>query len=281
MNKRKILFAMLILLLILVVVTGYFQLMQYEQGKEKTSNAITGYIADNDSTLTIMNWNIQTFGIAKWNRTDIREKILDVISRADIIFVQEIRDKSGQAFIDLCNSINKTFNCNISSRAGRTSSKEQYGIIYKKEIEIINISDYNPDEKDRWERPPVIVAFKTGNYYFYAINIHAKPEDAVNEIKELQPVFMVYSNKANTILLGDLNADCSYYDEKNKTAFLSEQWIIQDYDDTTATNSTCAYDRIIINNNMQKEFISYGIYRNTTTDVSDHYPAWIEIMPIN
>jgi len=239
--------------------------------------AITTYIPDSEDTITIMNWNIQVFGKAKWAKPDVREKILDIVPKADIVFIQEIRDISGDVFRDLCSQINKTHKCNISSRAGRSSSKEQYGIIYKNEIELIGIYDYNPDEKDRWERPPVMVNFRVNDYEFRAVNIHVKPDDVANELNHLEFEYLVSSLAINRIWLGDFNADCSYYDEENKTVFKEEFWVIKDTDDTTVSKSSRAYDRIILNSDMKEEYIRYGIYTNITKEVSDHYPVWVEM----
>lgn len=284
MSKKNILLIVLLIVFILMVIISYYFFIKHEVAKEKenksqVSQAITSFIADNNETLTIMSWNIQTFGVAKWNRTELREKIMEVVPKADIIFIQEIRDKSGEAFRELCNQLNESFKCNISSRAGRSSSKEQYGIIYKKEINMTSLIDYNHDSMDRWERPPVEVGFLIGNYEFRATNIHTKPENATVELKELEMLYYLSSWQGNRIWLGDFNADCGYYDEKNKTIFLNETWVIKDYDETTATYSNCAYDRIIINNDMQQEYLRYGIYKNITTNVSDHYPVWVEIKP--
>jgi deoxyribonuclease-1-like protein len=280
MNKKNIILIILILLFIIIVIVSYYFLIRQELAKQESSQpsqAIIDFIPDNNDTITIMNWNVQIFGIAKWNKTSVREKMLDVIPRADIIFIQEIRDKSGEAFQELCNMLNQTHKCNISSRAGRSSSKEQYGIIYKKDFKITSFIDYNPHQMDWWERPPIEVTFLIGNYEFRATNIHTKPEDTTNELKNLEMLYYTSSWAGNRVWLGDFNADCGYYDEKNKTAFLNEYWIIQGNDDTTATNSNCAYDRIIINRDMQEEYIRYGIYKNITTEISDHYPVWMEI----
>ena len=284
MNKKNIILIILILLFIIIVIVSYYFLIRQElakQGLNQPNQAITSFIPDSNDTITIMSWNVQIFGIAKWNKTNVKEKMLDVIPRADIVFIQEIRDKSGEAFNELCNQLNQTHRCNVSSRAGRSSSKEQYGIIYKKDINLTSITDYNPDEQDRWERSPVEVTFLFGNYEFRATNIHTKPENATIELKNLEMLYYTSSWAGNRIWLGDFNADCGYYDENNKTVFLGEYWVIQDYDDTTATNSICAYDRIIINNDMQQEYLRYGIYKNITTEVSDHYPVWIEIKDVN
>jgi deoxyribonuclease-1-like protein len=286
MKKIDLILVLLLVLFITIVVIGYYLLIKHEIAKEKenklqVSQAITSFIPDDNNTLTIMNWNIQVFGVAKWNKTGVKEKILEIIPKADIIFIQEIRDKSGEAFKELCSQLNESFKCNISSRAGRSSSKEQYGIIYKEDINITSFIDYNPDSMDRWERPPIEVSFLINNYEFRATNIHIKPENATIELKELEMNYYLSSWAGNRVWLGDFNADCSYYDENNKTVFLNEYWVIQDYDDTTATNSNCAYDRIIINKDTQQEYLRYGIYKNITTEISDHYPVWIEIKAVN
>ncbi len=180
-------------------------------------------------------------------------------------------------FNDLCNYLNHTHKCDITSRAGRTSSKEQYGVIYKKDIEVLGLTDFNPDTLDRWERPPVVVSFKVDDYEFLATNIHIRPDDVVEELEDLEMLYMVSSVSTNRIWLGDFNADCSYYDENNKTVFKNKFWVIRDYDDTAVSGRDCAYDRIILNSNMEQEYIRYGIYKNITSEVSDHYPVWVEI----
>jgi len=241
---------------------------------KEQDQSITTFIPDNNDTLTIMNWNIQTFGRSKWNKTGIRERILDIVPRADIVFIQEIRDKSEDVFRDLCSQLNKTHNCNISSRAGRSRSKEQYGIVYKKDIDMISFTDFNPDEQDRWERPPIRIIFNSSRYILITYNIHTKPEDTSIEIRRLENIT---SKQGNVIILGDLNADCYYYNPELEDDFIEWDWVIKDTDDTTTSESECAYDRIIINNDMKEDYVRYGIYKNITRDVSDHYPVWVEV----
>jgi len=280
-KKKKKINPFSVVIIILIVVIGYYFLFQtessQESGQEPTSQAITSFISDSPETLTIMNWNIQTFGKAKWNKTDVRNRILSIVPMADITFIQEIRDISGETFIDLCNQLNQTHKCNISSRAGRTSSKEQYGIVYKKDIEIIDLIDFNPNPLDNWERPPIEVTFSKDGYEFRAVNIHIKPDDVANELKQLEGIYYLSSWNGNRIWLGDFNADGTYYDDENNVYLLTEVWVIQNTDDTTVAESSNAYDRIILNHDMNKEVIRYGIYTNITKDVSDHYPVWVEV----
>ena len=271
----------LLIIVIIVAVLGYYSLIQQEINREKPQEEkpITTYIPDSDETLTIMSWNIQTFGMAKWDKPEAKKRIIEIVPMADITFIQEIRDISGEVFKDLCREINRTHKCNVSSRAGRSNSKEQYGIVYKKDLNMTGFIDYNPHTLDWWERPPIEVTFLIDDYEFRATNIHIKPDDAVAEMEHLHMQLLMSSWAGNRMWLGDLNADCAYYDVENKTGFKTMFWVVKDTDDTTVSTTDCAYDRIILNTFMKDEYIRYGIYKNITKEVSDHYPIWVEIKP--
>ena len=109
---------------------------------------------------------------------------------------------------------------------------------------------------------------------FTAYNIHTKPGNVSSEIQSLESTV---DNQGNTMVLGDLNADCYYYNPEYEEYFPEWHWIIKDTDDTTVSDSSCAYDRILLNQDMHREYIRYGIYTNITKDVSDHYPVWVEV----
>ena len=84
-------------------------------------------------------------------------------------------------------------------------------------------------------------------------------------------------DEKNKILLGDLNADCSYYDTP-PSHFLDWNWIIRDDEDTTSSLTNCAYDRIIVTQNVNTLVSNYGIYtEGIDKEVSDHYLVWVEI----
>jgi hypothetical protein len=75
----------------------------------------------------------------------------------------------------------------------------------------------------------------------------------------------------DTIILGDLNADGSYYDENNITHFKSWSWIVENKVDTTVAKSNNTYDRIIINEATKNNFLEIGVIDDITIDQSDHY----------
>ena len=167
-------------------------------------------------TIKIANWNLNVFGESKAGNNELMALYKEKISNYDIIFVQEIRDISGLAFLELCSSL-ENYSCINSSRAGRTNYKEQYGVIFRDYINLVSFKDYNPDSLDRWERPPVRLEFKINDSGFIIYNIHVKPDDVAKELDYLEDVV---NDSGNVIILGDLNADCSYYDEKNKNSLI-------------------------------------------------------------
>lgn len=232
------------------------------------------YDSFSQDTVKIANWNLQIFGVSKASNIELMNSYTQIIDDYDIIFIQEIRDSSNTAFSNLCSML-QNYSCFSSSRAGRSSSKEQYGIIYKNTINITSSQDFNPDSEDRWERPPIKVNFQINNYKLTTYNIHIKPDNAQQELNYLEELI---PDSNNVIILGDLNADCSYYNAEKEIEFDNWNWIIEDNDDTTSSQSDCAYDRIILNNNAYEEYASSGIHKqDITTSLSDHYLVWVEM----
>jgi len=238
--------------------------IEKDQGNQQNSNV---------ENIKLANWNLQILGDTKASNSNLMNFYSSVIDDYDIVFVQEIRDIDTSAFYDLCNLL-EGFECNASSRAGRSSSKEQYGVIYRQGIQIKEFNDFNPDSEDRWERPPVEVTFDIGGYDLIVYNIHTKPDDVSNEMDNLAEIV---KTQGNIVVLGDLNADCDYYDSSKELEFDNWNWVISDNQDTTSSSTNCAYDRIILNDDANAEFVSYGIYSDgITKDVSDHYLVWVE-----
>lgn len=226
--------------------------------------------------IKIANWNLQIFGKSKASDPELMKLYAEKIDDYDIIFIQEIRDSSEESFPKLCDML-PAYKCSVSSRAGRSSSKEQYGVIFRKGIDLVEMVDYNPDKKDRWERPPVKVIFDINGYVLNLYNIHTKPDDVPEEMAGLEEEV---KDEGNVVLFGDLNADCTYYNNDKETHFDSWYWAIKDEDDTTVAKSSCAYDRIIMNSDAQEEFLGAGIVSDgIDKEVSDHYLIWFSLKP--
>lgn len=228
-------------------------------------------------TITVANWNIQTFGPSKASNPELLRFYASVLSQYDIVYVQEIRDASGMAFEYLCAYMPREYECEISSRAGRTQMKEQYGVMYKNDIVLVEFKDFNPDSADRWERPPLMNEFNVDGYTFSVFNIHVKPDDVKRELAYLESE----ANKleGNVMIIGDLNADCAYYSQRFEPEFgTGWHWVIGNGVRTNMGMTPCAYDRVILNDDMFYEFVDVGVYTEGINKThSDHFPIWVEI----
>ena len=227
------------------------------------------------TALKIATWNLQIFGDKKASDRETLLAYTQIMSQYDIVFIEEIRNLNGTAFADLCRSM-RDYGCAISSPAGRSTSKEQYGIFYKN-VGLVDTVDYNFKSgiDEDFERAPYLAKFQRGNYTFSIIVEHTKPDDTPNEMEHLDSIASAVPG--NVMVLGDLNADCAYYPEKkdfNEPWF----WAIKTGTDTTVGNTVCAYDRIILNGQMAKSFVDSGVFRTgIESNLSDHYLVWAEI----
>jgi endonuclease/exonuclease/phosphatase family metal-dependent hydrolase len=167
----------------------------------------------------------------------------------------------------------------VSAHTDKSNVKEQYGVIYRDGIQIIEWVDYNKSAENRkdMERPAVEVTFDINGYNITFYNIHTDPDMVPEEMDALEALV---KEKGNTGILGDLNADCATYNNKKENQFDSWNWVPKDGEDTTwAEGTTCAYDRIILNNDANEEFVTYGVFKEGITfDISDHFLVWMKII---
>eukprot|EP00754_Rhynchopus_humris_P016869 Rhum_TRINITY_DN14533_c14_g1::Rhum_TRINITY_DN14533_c14_g1_i2::g.99068::m.99068 len=232
-------------------------------------------------SVTVANWNIQVFGATKSGNATLMAFYAKTVSNYDVVFIQEIRDTAQTAFPALCALVGADYACTVSSRAGRSNSKEQYGVMYRTaKVTLKGTKDYNPDAKDRWERPPFRAVFELGTakqeVAFY--NLHSKPSDVKNELSNLEDLVNGDAFKGSKVVLGDLNAGCSYYSPTKEPEFDRWLWVIPDHEDTTVAVSACCYDRIILNDEARPLYKSHGVLREgITQDVSDHFLVWMNM----
>jgi hypothetical protein len=183
----------------------------------------------------------------------------------------------------------------IGGREGRSSSKEQYWIIYNKNKFTIAGSATWPDNDDIYERDPFAVFVKTrGAFDFILIDNHIQPSNAAVEISALPDVINYYKalwNEEDVLVVGDFNADGTYYNEAELGAVFPKnnyKIIITDEYDTTVAVSANTYDRFIITRSAIEDYNNrFGIvrfdelydfshYDIKPQNVSDHYPIWAE-----
>jgi len=249
--------------------------------------------------IKIANFNIQVFGVSKASKENVMQYLAEIISNFDIVSIQEIRDISETAIEDLetvVDNLGVDYEYISGPRLGRTSSKEQYAYMYRTDtISYDSSYTYDDSEQDLFHREPFIARFQAtaGNFDFVLLSIHVDPDEATDEISSL-PLAVSdaqshYSSEDDFIILGDLNADCSYFDEEDQNISLRDSqyiWLIDNSMDTNVASSQCTYDRIIMLNASKEDYSGtsnvfrfddeFGLTHDEATEISDHYPVWSE-----
>jgi endonuclease/exonuclease/phosphatase family metal-dependent hydrolase len=252
-------------------------------------------------TIKIAAFNIQVFGRAKRQKENVMDVLTSIVREFDLILIQEIRDSSEETIPIFLQEINDVdgpkYSYIRSERLGRSTSKEAYAYLYNTEtVKFVDESDYVYDDVyDVFEREPYIASFVSGNFDFTIIGIHIKPDDTYSEMGNLTNVinFVMSENpkELDTIMIGDFNADGTYFDETDLTNPLRSSdfyWVITN-DMDTMTKTDYSYDRIVlINATYNHEYITdsasvfkfdieYDIMNQTFVwEVSDHYPIYAE-----
>jgi len=257
------------------------------------------YIANTGSdALRIGAFNIQVFGVSKASKPEVMSVLADTIRTYDIVAIEEIRDSSQTALPDLVNLVNSDgsqYSYVVGERLGRTSSKEQYAYLYNTQTTLLKSDPYTypePAGTDPFHREPYIATFGAINGDFDAtlITIHTDPDEATDEINSLDAVVDYAVSHTpfdqDVIVMGDFNADGSYFDEDGSCSLKGSEyvWIIANDVDTTTKTTDCTYDRIVLTNSAASYFTGdagvfrydteYGLTQDETEDVSDHYPVY-------
>ena len=219
-------------------------------------------------SFSIASWNLQTFGPTKASNETLLGYYADKLDTYDLFTIGEIRDESGMAIKALAERL-PAYHYIMSERAGQSSSKEQYAIFYDNRAVLVNFTDWTQQEQNDFERPPLEATFWVDNWTFTVYVIHAKPSNVPQELTNLEQ--LVGAPNSDTIILGDLNADGDYYFNGVIHNFLGWHWLVNSDMDTTVAASSNAYDRIIINNATENNFISVGIMSDVHSSQSDHY----------
>jgi len=252
-----------------------------------------------DNTVKLAAFNLQIFGASKAGKPEVMAVLSKTIRNFDIVAVQEIRDASQTALPALKNSVNDMagpkYDFVVSDRLGRTTSKEQYAYFFNTQTmqQIGNPYTY-PDSNDLFQREPYVSEFKArnGNFDFVLMTIHTDPDTATQEINDLPAVVENakgrYQGEGDFIILGDLNADCDYFNENSQSPLRSSDylWVINNSIDTTTKSTACTYDRIIATSQAKDDFTgnsgvfrfdeAYNLTYDMTISVSDHYPVYAE-----
>ncbi len=275
---------------------------EFEQPKNITKPleviAKQGAPKTEENQISIGSFNIRQFGNTKIDKKNVTEKLVEIVDDYDIIAIQEFLDKDKKVpykFLDMLNENDKDYGI-VMSKKGQGYSKNELYVFYfdKDKITYLNKSYLYPDEQKEFSRPPFMAYFKVknGNFDFVLGTVHTKPDNAKKEISALAKVFDHASAKYNekdVIIVGDYNADGTYYDEDNTNQILEDTeryyFAIPDKFDTTVAKSSNTYDRIVFLRGTKEDFtrkagVDYFFMRwpEITNEeegkISDHYPVY-------
>uniref|UniRef100_A0A3Q1G2K4 Deoxyribonuclease n=1 Tax=Acanthochromis polyacanthus TaxID=80966 RepID=A0A3Q1G2K4_9TELE len=267
------------------------------------------------SSLKICAFNVQSFGESKANNKKVMGILLKILSRCDLCLIQEVRDSKGEVIQALVKDLNR---CDIMLSCRSNIYSDQHdvsngvssvvisrnNVLQAKELyQYPKLEGAGTNEKDVFSREPFIVRFNSPTTLvknFVLIGQHTCPKTAMKEMDELYTVFKGMHKKwktENVMILGDLNAGCSYVTIKGWKAVRlrsdpSFRWLIGDDQDTTVRLKThCAYDRIIVHG---QEIISgvvpgsaqpfnfkenFHLTEAEALEVSDHFPVEVDLKP--
>jgi endonuclease/exonuclease/phosphatase family metal-dependent hydrolase len=246
-------------------------------------------------TIKLCSFNIQIFGVSKMANSQVVSILADIISRADVTAIQEVRSRDITPVVQFMRLLPPKYAYVLGPREGRSASKEQFWVIYDTtKLRLLGENTW-ADPGDIFERNPLGIYFQTGDKFdFILINNHIQPANAVREIAALPGVVTYYQelwDEIDVVIAGDFNADGSYYDETALTAIFPEaeyQFIITNGYDTTVAAGDNTYDRIIITASAVEDYAGLcGVIRFDEAydftgltiqprHVSDHYPVWAE-----
>nr|XP_057906114.1 deoxyribonuclease-1 isoform X2 [Doryrhamphus excisus] len=265
------------------------------------------------TSLLLGAFNIKSYGDKKASNTTLMNIISKIVHRYDIILIQEVRDNDLSATKKLMQHVNKgspqfRYKHIVSEPLGRSSYKERYLFLYREQIVSVAKS-YTYDDgcepcgTDTFIREPFVVMFTSNDTAvnnFVLIPQHTSPDYAVQEVDELYDVVTDVRSRWNTndiILLGDFNTDCSFitvaeWDQIRLFTDKSFHWLIPNEADTTVSHTNCAYDRIVVTDDMMKGVVhhSAAVYDymmdmklsySMALAVSDHFPVEVKLLGWN
>eukprot|EP00756_Hemistasia_phaeocysticola_P036793 Hpha_TRINITY_DN16660_c0_g1::TRINITY_DN16660_c0_g1_i1::g.181648::m.181648 len=263
-----------------------------------TLGLLTGGVAGASTEYSIATFNVQVFGQTKMSNPFVVNALVDMFRMYDIICMQEIRDASDSAFLQLLREINNRgdphYDAHLTTPRGRSNSKEQEAYIWRSdEFHYIHAHAYK-ESNDEFEREPEMVLLEhlASGTQFTLLGIHITPQDVAVEMDALIDVYKQGSaalGSTSVLILGDMNAGCSYLSNSARESLklwtdTDWVWFLPEGTDTTVATSSCPYDRLIATKEFEQLVVpgSAEVYRFDerlpglsslcAKHVSDHYP---------
>ncbi|MBI2826384.1 MAG: endonuclease/exonuclease/phosphatase family protein [Planctomycetia bacterium] len=248
-------------------------------------------------TIRIASFNIQVFGEAKLAKPAVMRVLAETVRRFDIVAIQEVRAASQDVlprFVSTINAAGAGYDFAIGPRLGRSSTKEQYAIIYNRaSVELDTGGVYTVDDPDDLlHREPLVAGFSVRGppaaqaFTFTLVDVHTDPDEVAKELDALDDVYRAVRDdkrrEDDIILLGDLNADDAHLGALGRVPYL----VAAISKTPSNTRGTKLYDNILFDRRATTEFTGrsgvlnlmreFGLSLPEAEEVSDHFPVWAE-----
>lgn len=209
--KREIKGVLFIVIVLLLAVTGNFAYNKIEN------------VSDNDNIITIASWNVENLGESKANNPEVMQKIANIISKYDVVVIQEVSNineevdtEQGKSICD--RNINATSSKNYhlikntlkeylpdkyTVLISHQTNDERYAVVFNRDkmiatasgVILSNISqksqlcDLNSNDSSMVRNPflvPFIANISDNEWEFSIITAHTSPSHNFNDLQSLQ-----------------------------------------------------------------------------------------------
>ena len=254
-----------------------------------------------EAPIRVASFNLHGFGVQKLQDTLVTDTLTRIITRFDVIAIQEVHCPDQTVLSQLVarvNSLGYDYGYVLGPRLGSSESKEQYGYIFDhRRIDIDRNWIYTfRDQRNLLQREPLIARFFTRStegsdpFSFLLVNLHTDPNRLEDELAMLDELFLVVqqngSGEDDVILLGDLNSSPTQLRQAGLPPYL--RWTVSEQ--PTNTRGTRAYDNLIVDQRFTGEFTgrsgvfdfrsAFELTLPQALRVSDHLPVWAEFHPV-
>lgn len=254
-------------------------------------------LASHRPVLRVATFNIDHFDQAKSQSPDILASLARIISKFDVVALQDIRAREQNVITRLVDQINRggrQFDYVLGPRVGRFDDKEQFAFVFNRtsvdidRFELYTVKD--PDDLLRSE--PFVAWFRARGpepseaFTFSLVNMHVDPREAARETALLRAIFQSVRNdrrgEDDVILLGDFQTNV----DNLQTAAQMPSAVFTVAESATNPQQTEQVNNIVFDRHATVEFtgrsgvLDFLRELNLTMEqavlVSNHLPAWAE-----
>jgi deoxyribonuclease-1-like protein len=268
----------------------------------------------NGDTIKIASFNIEIFGDAKAQKPYVIDELAKIVSRFDVVAIQEIRTQDNLFMQKFCQRIyqltQRTYDYRVSDRLGNTRQTEQYAYLFDtSRVQVHPTYVYTLRDPDNLlHREPYVAMFAVRGvdpnhrFTFVLMNVHTDPDVAGDEMNVLAQAYDTVRRNAmgedDIIMLGDFNTNVpsagpSALGRESRPLTARDLFglgmiegiypVVQN--EPTNTLRTRLHDNILFDGRRTAEFRRGGVYdiaalhglrQDQVAEISDHLPVWAE-----